>query len=116
MEPQTIGDQGPAIVALYRLLKTFPHLPAADFRVGTVILRSRVVEGISITLYSSFSDFETWREALGIDVNTVEWQPKPDLSYEVLKGGGSFADVAVDLSGLIPREPEPVPVTAAAAL
>ncbi|MBT2383096.1 hypothetical protein [Streptomyces sp. ISL-11] len=116
MEPQTIGDQGPVIEALYRLLNTFPHLPAADLRVGTVILRSRVVEGISITLHSSFSDFETWREALGIDVNTVEWKPKPDRSYEVLEACGAFADVAVDLAGFIPLEPEPVPATAVAAL
>ncbi|MEV6669934.1 hypothetical protein [Streptomyces sp. NPDC051162] len=109
MDIKTVADQGPAIKALYRLLNQYPHLPAAAFDPGTVIVPAGVVPGIGITLHNGFADFEAWREALNIDGDTVEHRQRldaPSGSYQLLRGYGTFGEVAVQIQGFAPLGPE----------
>lgn len=115
MKPITLGGQGPAIEALYRILSQFPHLPAANITAETVMSR-QLSPGVSITLHGSLADFEAWREALGIDTATVEWHENRTnmRPYEILEGEGTFAGVPVTLRGFAPLAPVPVAPVAAA--
>ncbi|SPE51868.1 hypothetical protein SNS2_1542 [Streptomyces netropsis] len=116
MNPQTVGDLGPALEALYRILNQFAHLPAATFEAGKIVLRSGVAPGVSITLHHSYAAFEAWREALDIDPATVDrWESSHDShdAYAVLEGETAFAGVPVRLRGFtspvrVPAAPDTV--------
>ncbi|MEU2873782.1 hypothetical protein ABZ769_32035 [Streptomyces olivoreticuli] len=115
MKPTTVGGQGPAIEALYRILNQFPYLPAADITAETMMPR-QLSPGVSIHVHGSLADFESWREALGLDTATVEWREnRTNLRpYEILAGEGMFAGVPVTLRGIAPLAPAPVAPVAAA--
>ncbi len=97
-EPLTIRDQDRAILALRVLATEFPHLPAADFLIGIVCPPGQGGEqGVRVGLHGSLTDFEVWREALGIDPATVVRRELPD--FQTLTTYTSFAGATVELIG-----------------
>lgn len=96
--PSSLAQQLPALAALAQITTAFPHLPAADFSAGPIY-----PDRLTISLHDSFTDFETWRTALGIPDHAVEY--KGMARQMNLKASGPFAGATVELVGYAPPLP-----------
>ncbi|MFD8545789.1 hypothetical protein [Streptomyces sp. NPDC059649] len=79
MSAESLTRLVPAISTLDRLADTFGHLPATDMSVHTAydpqLRRDRAA--VVISVHDGLSDFELWREALGIRPEAVTYRLLP---------------------------------------
>jgi hypothetical protein len=67
----TIGEQSRAFSVVHVLVHHLPHLPAASIELSSWHGDGGTSTLVTIHLHDTLSDFETWREALGIDPDAV---------------------------------------------
>lgn len=100
-----LGELGPVIKALTALTVAFPMLPGDSLTVGRVLPPTGgAVFGIGVDLHTTFADFETWREALGIDPADVEHRLLETV--QTMRAYPVFAGVQIELTAYTPRFPE----------
>lgn len=89
-ESRKVAAQKSALAALATVARTFGHLPAAEFHVSRVY-----PDRLSIRLYSNLTEFEVWREALGIPVDAVEYRTQPGDSVltAITPWGGAIVEL-----------------------
>jgi hypothetical protein len=97
----TLAVQRTALDALAQITAAFGHLPVACFSVGDVF-----PDQLCIDVHDDLDHFETWRTALGIPADTVDYSTTT-LSM-ALKAYGSFGGAEVRLIGFAPLLPAPV--------
>lgn len=86
-------------LALLRLLAVdHPDLPAPDVQVSPIY-----PERLQLSVHDDFGTFEAWREALGIDPDTVERKLQSADTTVVLKASATIADASVELVGYGPN-------------
>lgn len=86
-------------LALLRLLAAdHPDLPAPDVQVSPIY-----PERLVLSVHDSLGSFEAWREALGIDPDTIERKLQSSDTTVVLKASTTIADASVELVGYGPN-------------
>lgn len=86
-------------LALLRLLAAdHPDLPAPDVHVSRLY-----PEQLVLSVHDSFGTFEAWREALGIDPDTIERKLQGSDTKAVLRASATIADASVELVGYGPN-------------
>ncbi|MFS7877670.1 hypothetical protein ACEYXF_30690 [Streptomyces asiaticus] len=78
-----------------RLLATdFGHLPAAEIYVSTIY-----PDRLELRFHDDLSGFETWRDALGIAPDDVDYHEQSDGRTRVLKASVAYAGAELELTG-----------------
>ncbi|MGW1238339.1 hypothetical protein [Streptomyces bobili] len=80
--------------ALRLLAVDFGHLPAPNVLVSTVYPNR-----LELTFHNSLTDFEVWREALGICTNDVSYREQSIGRTRVLKTVTGYAGAELELTG-----------------
>ena len=82
---RTVAGQQATLAVLTRVGAAFPHLPAAEMNISRVYL-----DRLTISLHDDIGDFETWRVALGVPHESVEYDTLPGvpalIAYNKLQG------------------------------
>jgi hypothetical protein len=85
----TLAQQRTALAALTYMSGAFGHLPGAHFALSTIY-----PDQVDISLHDGASDFEVWREALGIPTDAVQLKGR---EAPHLKATAAFAGATVEL-------------------
>ncbi|MFF7529635.1 hypothetical protein ACFZB2_11135 [Streptomyces bobili] len=72
----------------------FGHLPAPDVTVSTIYPNR-----LELTFHNSLTDFEVWREALGICADDVIYREQSIGRTRVLKAVADYAGAELELTG-----------------
>jgi hypothetical protein len=97
-------DYTPAMLALSRMLATFPHLPAPHLRLPELVTSDgHLATGIRIEVHGGSADFEQWRAALGISPKALDF--RDFTTFTTVGGFGRYDSVAVQLVGFLPPLP-----------
>lgn len=72
MSAESLHRLEPAIRTLGHLATAFSHLPATDMAVKTVYESDEFRPAVVISLHDGLTDFEAWREVLGIRPEDVK--------------------------------------------
>ncbi|MEW1724343.1 hypothetical protein [Streptomyces sp. NPDC093109] len=94
MSTQTMTDMAAPLAVLRVLAVDFPTLPAADVAVSTIY-----PELLTVSFHDDFAAFETWRAALGISPETVEYGEQSSGRTRVLSVRADYAGAQVRLVG-----------------
>ncbi|MFT9476327.1 hypothetical protein [Streptomyces sp. Mo3] len=88
-----------------RLLATdFGHLAAPEIYISTIY-----PDRLELRFHDDLSGFETWRDALGIVPDDVDYHEQSDGRTRVLKASAAYAGAVLELIGY-GDVPAPVPV------
>jgi hypothetical protein len=96
---QPLAAQLTAVEALAVIGRTFAHLPAVSLNLSTVY-----PDTIRVHVHDDLGVFETWREALGIHADSIEYK-----TYEnqlTLTASTTFHAATVEVTGYAPALPE----------
>ncbi|MFJ2610254.1 hypothetical protein ACIO13_35635 [Streptomyces sp. NPDC087425] len=93
----TLDGLSVALRAVRLLSVDFGHLPGPHLHVSTIFPR-RVELALHDSRLESLAAFEVWREALGIDPDTVKYVEQSSGCTRVLTGYGEFAGATVELT------------------
>ncbi|MEV0174925.1 hypothetical protein AB0I00_27865 [Streptomyces sp. NPDC050803] len=91
---RTLDDLAAPMRALRLLAVDFGHLPAP-----TVSISPIYPDQLELALHSGLSDFEAWREALGVAPGNVDYHVQGDGRTGVLRSTVTFAGADLELVG-----------------
>ncbi|QDO01118.1 hypothetical protein FNV65_37175 [Streptomyces sp. S1A1-8] len=91
-ENLTLDDLTVPMRALRALAVDFPDLPAPTLEISTIWPKR-----LELTLYDDLAPFETWRVALGIAPDDVQFREQGNGRTWVLEASGEFAGAELKL-------------------
>lgn len=94
-DDNALADQRPALDALVQIGRTLGHLPAADFGISPVFPNR-----LGISLHGNLSDFELWRDTLGLPPGAVKYHTQSNVC--VLRATAPWGGASVELVGYGP--------------
>ena len=92
--PLTLDDLAVPLRALRLLALDFGHLVAPDITVSTVY-----PDRLELTFHNGLTDFEEWRQALGIAPDTVAYREQNAGRTRVLTASADYAGTVLELTG-----------------
>lgn len=72
MSADSLHRLATATLALGRMAEVFGYLPVTDVSVQTIYRDGQFGPAVVISVHDGLTDFEAWREALGIDTDDVK--------------------------------------------
>ncbi|MER5399244.1 hypothetical protein [Streptomyces sp. NPDC002599] len=93
-ETLALDDLAAPLRALRLLAMDFGHLVAPSVAVSTIY-----PDRLELTFYSSLTDFEVWRQALGICPDTVIYREQNASRTHWLTASTEFAGTTLELTG-----------------
>ncbi|WP_330290539.1 hypothetical protein [Streptomyces sp. NBC_00576] len=93
-ENLTLDGMAVALRALRLLAVDFGHLPAPHVDLSTIF-----PDHVQLHFHSDLSAFEAWRDALGIDPDTVGYGEQSAGQTRVLTTSADFAGAVLELTG-----------------
>ncbi|MGW2326386.1 hypothetical protein ACWC5C_11525 [Streptomyces sp. NPDC001700] len=107
-EGLTLDDLAVPLRVLRLLTTDFGHLPAPEIHVSTIY-----PDRLELRFHDDLSGFETWRDALGIAPDHVDYREQSSGRTRVLKASTDYAGAELELTGFS-DVPVLVPVRTAA--
>ncbi|WCD99487.1 hypothetical protein PGH47_29010 [Streptomyces sp. HUAS 31] len=90
----TLDDLAAPLSVLRLLAVDFGHLPAPTVNVTPIY-----PDQLELALHSDLTDFEAWREALGVAPDNVDYHVQGDGRTGVLRSTFTYAGVELELVG-----------------
>lgn len=90
----TLGAMMAPVGALMALASQFASLPGGQIRLSDIY-----PDRIDLSLHDDLAAFETWRQALGIDPDTVTCGTQGNGRTRVLKAACDYAGARLHLTG-----------------
>lgn len=94
----TFADLSAPLALLRLLAADHPDLPAPDVHVSRLY-----PDQLVLSVHDDLGTFEAWREALGIDPDTIERRLQSADTTAVLTASTTIADASVELVGYGPN-------------
>lgn len=94
----TLADLSRPLALMRLLAADYPTLPAPHVGVSP-----HHPDSLALSVHGDLGAFEAWREALGIDPDTVRRNTQSADTTLVLSGSTSIADARVELIGYAPN-------------
>ncbi|WP_421108267.1 hypothetical protein [Streptomyces sp. NEAU-S77] len=93
-EELTLDNLAVPLRVLRLLTADFGHLPAPEIYVSTLY-----PDRLELRFHDDLSGFETWRDALGIVPDDVDYHEQSDGRTRVLKASVDYAGAVLELIG-----------------
>ncbi|MFG2397725.1 hypothetical protein [Streptomyces lydicus] len=94
MSTPTLSSLGAPLLLLRMFTAEYPHLPAPCLDVSTIY-----PDLLTLSFHDDLASFEAWRDALGIEAETVSHHVHGDGRTQVLEATADYAGTRLQLVG-----------------